>query len=319
LGTAPVVEALSAVTDPQPAPRAPLAVHVVLLLTQVAFGSLAVEGKLVMGPRFGVSPTALAMIRIFGGAIVFVPALVVAKSRAPVRSPRHVAELAVLALLGIVINQALFLAGLRQTSPVAATLLVGTIPVFAAVIGAASGREPLTLRRVAGTAVALVGVGVLTGFALPRRGDTLVLINAASYAAYLVFSKAALARHGTLGVLAWVFGVGALLFSPIGAGTLVHEATLWAAPTACLVAFIVLVPTAFAYSANAWALARATPGLVTVYVYLQPLIVAVLAWAQLGQAPERRALVAGPIILAGVALVVTAPRQLACATTQSRR
>jgi drug/metabolite transporter (DMT)-like permease len=301
---------------------------VTLLFTQVAFGSLAVEGKLAMSPAYGVSPSALAMTRILGGALVFASALAALRRGPVVRTRGDVAELAVLALLGIVVNQALFLAGLRQTSPVAATLLIAVIPVFTAVIAAAAGRERLTARRAAGTGVALLGIGVLTGFSLPQRGDALVLLNAVSYAAYVVFSKNALARHGTLAVLAWIFGLGSLLFAPFGAVALAHEAPSWSIPAIGLVAFIVLVPTAFAYSATAWALARATPGLVTVYVYFQPLVVTVLAWVQLGQAPERRVLLAGPIILAGVALVVTARdrtpprsalRQRPAATTQRAR
>src|SRR5512144_2517147 len=171
--------------SPSPAGKPPRAtVHIALLFVQVAFGSLAVEGKLAMSPRFGVSPPALAMVRILGGALVFVPAHLLLRSRR-VRAWRDAAELALLALFGIVLNQALFLAGLRRTSPVSATLLVAMIPVFTAAVAAITGRERLTGRAGAGIAVSLFGVLVLSGFALPRRGDVLVLLNAASYALYI--------------------------------------------------------------------------------------------------------------------------------------
>src|SRR5262249_17514971 len=103
------------------------------------------------------------------------------------------------------------------------------------------------------------------------------------------------------------------LFAPVGGLTLVREAPSWSGATLGLVAFIVLVPTAFAYSVNAWALGRATPGVVTVYVYLQPLVVVALAWAQLGRPPDPRALLAGPLILVGVAIVADAPRRVMAA------
>jgi drug/metabolite transporter (DMT)-like permease len=296
------------VEDESPQRAAQPIVHLGLVLVQLAFGSLAVEGKLAMGPRFGVSPPALAMVRILGGALVFVPALLLSRRPRP-RSARDAAELAVLGLFGIVLNQALFLAGLKETSPVSATLLVATIPVFTAVLAALTGRERLSVRGVGGIAVALAGVGVLTGFALPRRGDALVLLNAASYAIYIVLSKGALARYGTLTVLAWIFGAGVVLFAPVGGLALAREAPSWSGATVGLVAFIVLVPTAFAYSVSAWALARATPGVVTIYIYLQPLVVVTLAWAQLGHRPEPRALIAGPMILAGVAIVAYARRR----------
>lgn len=298
---------LRAVPHPDP-PRARPSVHAALVIVQLAFGSLAVEGKLAMSPQYGVSPAALAMARILGGALVFVPAhLLLGTAR--VRAWRDIAQLAVLALLGIVLNQGLYLAGLQRTSPLSATLLVAGIPVFTMIIAATARRGRLTLRGVAGIALALFGLTVLTGFALPGTGDSFVLMNSFSYSLYVVFSKHILARYGTVTVLAWTFGAGAVLFAPVGGVALVRDASSWSMPAIGLIGFIVLVPTALAYALNAWALRRSTPGLVTVYIYLQPVVTVVLTWLQTGRAPELRSLVAGALILSGVALVATAERQ----------
>jgi drug/metabolite transporter (DMT)-like permease len=285
-----------------------LRVHLTLFIVQVAFGSLAVEGKVAMGPSHHVSPRALAMVRILGGAAVFIGAHLALRTPKVARL-RDMLHLALLSLFGVVLNQALFLAGLRQTSPVAATLLVAMIPVFTAGVAALTGRERLSLRAAAGIGVALFGVIALSGFALPHRGDVLVLLNSLSYAFYVVFARSALERFGPVTVVAWVFGCGALLFAPLGAVALAHEAPTWSLSTSSLIAFIVLVPTVFAYSANAWALRRATPTLVTIYVYLQPLIVAALSFLQLGHALDLRTALSGIVIFAGVGLVASAPRR----------
>jgi drug/metabolite transporter (DMT)-like permease len=293
---------------------------VALLLVQIAFGSLAVEGKLAMSPRFGVSPAALAMARILGAALFFGAALrlqgLMVRQAAPASAgPRRVAgwrdrlALAGLSVFGIVLNQALFLAGLQRTTPVSAILLVATIPVFSAAVAALSGRERLTVRSAAGIALALLGIAVLSRFAIPELGDLLVLLNAFSYAFYVVFAKGPLARHGTMSVMAWAFGWGALIFAPVGGVALVRDAPTWSPGAVALVAYIVVVPTVLAYGLNAWALRRAGPALVTIYIYLQPLIVAALAWLQLGQPLEGHALVAGLLILGGVTVVASAPRQ----------
>jgi drug/metabolite transporter (DMT)-like permease len=277
-----------------------------LIAVQLAFASLAVEGKIAM-TRLGVSPSALAMSRILGGAIVF--GIAYAFSNGPrIKRLADVGRLLLLSLFGIVLNQALFLAGLRGTSPLAATLLIATIPVFAAAIAAIAGRERIRARTGAGIALAIVGIGALTGFSLPAGGDALVLLNSLSYALYVVFSKRSLERFGALGVVAAIFGFGAVAFAPFGGPALIREAPQWSPVTAGYVAFIVLVPTIFAYAGTAWALARATPTLVTIYVYLQPLVVVLLAWAQLGQMPEARSALAGLLILSGVTVVATAPR-----------
>lgn len=284
--------------------RPPVAVHAVLLITQLAFGTLPVEGKLAMGERFQVDPSALAMARIAGGFLAFVVLVAITRRRL-VRSWRDVLALAGLALLGVVINQALFLHGLKHTSPLAATLLVATIPVFGAAASVAVGRERPTIRMVAGLAVALLGVGILTGFGIPAFGDMLVLINSLAYSLYLALAPTQLARHGATVVMTYVFGFGVLFMAPLGGPALVHGIGAWSPGAWMLVAFIVVVPTVIAYLSNAWALARARPSLVAVYVYLQPLLVALLAWVQLGLTPNRRILLAAAAILAGVAIVTS--------------
>lgn len=285
-----------------PSPETPLPIHAALLLVQLAFGSLAVEGKLAMSPRFGVAPEALAMMRIVGGALVFVPANLLSPGPR-VSSWRDRLELALLSIFGIALNQALFLRGLSQTSPVSAVLLVAMIPVFTAVVASIGGKEKLGAGAVPGFLFAVLGVALLSGFSVPARGDALVLVNSLSYAVYVVYSKAALARHGTIAVMAWVFGWAALLFAPIGAVSLVENAPRWSAGAMVLVAFVVLVPTVLAYGVNAWALRRASPTLVTIYVYLQPLVAVLLAAIQLGQTPSKLALAGGLCILLGVAIV----------------
>lgn len=290
---------------PSPA-RSGLSVHAALVVVQFSFGTLAVEGKLAMG-SYGVSPLALAMMRIVGGAVVFGLAHLLSRGERVKGWPDRL-RLAGLSIVGIVLNQALFLKGLSETSPVAATLLVATIPIFAALVAAVAGRDRVTPRGALGIALAVLGIAVLSRFALPHRGDALVLANAASYALYVVFAKDLLARYGTTTVVAWVFGWGALLFAPVGGLALVRDLPTWSPAAVGLVAFIVLVPTIVAYSVNAWALRRATPTLVTIYIYLQPLVVVALARVQLGQAVDPRTLAAAALILVGVGVVATAPR-----------
>ena len=55
------------------------------------------------------------------------------------------------------------------------------------------------------------------------------------------------------------------------------------------------------------ALGRSGPTLVTIYIYMQPVIAALLAWAQLGQPLTPRLVTAAAFIVAGVAIVVSRP------------
>lgn len=284
--------------------------HLVLLIVQLSFGTLAVESKLAMGPAHAVSPYALAMARIAGGAVFFIALALSQRSKLKLGSVRDVLLLAVFSLLGIVLNQVFFLEGLKVTSPVSAILLIATIPVFSAIIAVATRRDRLTVRGAMGIGIAFFGILVLTHFAMPRRGDALVLANSFCYSIYIVFSKGVLERYGATTVMAWVFGWALVLFAPIGGAAMVQEAPSWPLSTMALVLFIVLVPTVVAYWGNAWALARARPTLVTIYIYVQPLVVTVLAYVQLGQRVDAWAAVAGLFILLGVTVVATAKRNL---------
>jgi len=276
---------------------------VALFFVQLAFGTLPVEGKIVMNPPLSVSPQALAMMRILGGALVFVPAYVLSSSAPKVATFRDRFTLVLLAIFGVALNQALFLQGLSRTSPMSATLLVATIPLFTAIIAVLVGRDRMNFHTAAGLALAVFGVFVLSHFALPKAGDLFVLLNASSYAVYVVFSKSTVMKYGTLAVMAWVFGAATILFAPIGALALVRDVPHWSPAAYGYVAFVVLVPTILAYAVNAWALRRATPTLVTIYIYLQPLVVIMLSALQLGQTPPIASLFGGLFILAGVTTV----------------
>jgi drug/metabolite transporter (DMT)-like permease len=283
-------------------------VHASLLIVQLAFASQAVEGKVAMTDLAlgggGIHPVALAMTRMLGAAFFFG---LVLRGRAPRPSRRDLLSLAGLSVLGISLNQTLFLVGLRHTSPTAAALLSVTIPVFTAALAVAFGVERLTARLAVGLLVAVVGVVWLTGVRSIDRGAVIVTINSLSYSLYLVLSRGIIRRLGALTVVTWIFVFGALLFAPVGVPVLVSNVGHWTTRSWLLVAYIVAVPTIVAYLCNAWALGRSSPTLVTIYIYMQPLIAALLAWAQLGQPLTSRLITAAAFIVAGVALVVSRP------------
>lgn len=284
-----------------------LAVPLALIFVQLGFASLHVEGKLVMGPDYQVSPMALAMLRIGGAAAVFIPLHWLFKSP-KVRSLKDIGLLTILAILGIVNNQIFYLMGLQLTSPISATLLVAMIPVFTVIIMAIIGRGKLTMRHIIGMSLGFLGIGVLTNFTLPQKGDLFVLFNAISFALYLVFSKDILQRLGMLTVMAWVFGISTVMFLPIGLMPVVEQAASWSPMAIGLISYIVIVPSILVYAANSWAMRHATPDKVAIYMFLQPLAVVLLSWIQLDLTPTIAVLYASIMIMIGVALVLTSKK-----------
>lgn len=250
-------------------------------------------------------PEALAMIRMLGGALFFRAIATVRREHLePIARADHL-RLAGLSILGIALNQTLFLLGLRWTSPFSVSLLGATIPVFAAALAVLFGKERLSWRTAVGIALAMTGVLSLIGLGSLDRGAILVALNSLSYAAYVVLSRDVVLRVGALRSVVWVFTYAALLFAPLGMRPMLATLPELTPRGWGFVLYILAVPTIVAYLLNAWALGRSSATLVTIYIYLQPLIAAVLAWVQLGTGISKRAWLAAVLILAGLGVVAS--------------
>ena len=285
-----------------------VAVHLLLILVQILFASLAITGKIVMRDF---PPGAIVLFRVGGAAVVLLLVNLV-WNRRWVRDRRDLVGLALLGFFGVVLNQTLFLIGLSHTTAINATILVTTIPVFTVLYSVLTGREPASRLKFAGIAVAACGAIYLIG---PDRlslapdlalGNALIVVAMFCYSLYLVHSKAMVMRYGPVTVSAYVMLFSALGTLPLGLSGLARvnlsavSATTWA-----WVAYIVVFPTIVAYFLNIWALRRVSPNLVAVYIYLQPLFTAAVAPAVLaGERVTTRAAIAGGTIFIGLALVI---------------
>ncbi len=297
--------------------RGTWATHAALVLVQLAFASQAVEAKIAMLPRplggEDIFPEALAMMRMAGGALFFqgllhgAPSLR-ASTRAPLDRRTHLVIVG-LSVLGIALNQGLFLVGLRWTTPFSVSLLNATIPVLTAALAVLFGKEKLVWRTAAGLLLSVSGVFALTGVGSPStqdvKGSVLVALNSLSFSAYVVLSRDVVRRVGAIRLVAWLFTYATILFAPFGLASLVRTLPELTPRGWFFVLYIVLVPTILAYVLNAWALARSSATIMTIYIYLQPLIAGVLARIQLGSAIPRGALLAAVLILAGLGIVAS--------------
>lgn len=291
----------------EPRPREAL-VHASLVAVQVAFATLSVVGRVILRE---IPPMAFASLRLVLAALAFAAFSPASFGRA--LPWRDKAGIAACAALGIYGNQALFLSGLARTTATNATVLVATIPIFAALVAIALGRDRPRPRVLVGIALAFAGIVYLVGVEALELGgqntigDLLVTGNAAIYAVYLVLVRDYVAKHGGLRVVTWGFFCGALVSLPLGLPELVEAAPRASASTWAWVGYAILFPTIFTYLTNAWALRWATTSTVAIYIYIQPTIAALLAWRFLGEEPNARLLVAALLVFAGIWVVTRAP------------
>jgi drug/metabolite transporter (DMT)-like permease len=280
---------------------------------QLIFGTWPIVAKVALR---ALPSTGLVAFRVAGAAIALL-AILRARGRLVVPRRADLARLALYSLLGVVLNQFLFVKGLALSTVINSALLGTAIPVSALIVAAALGYEKLTTRATLGTLIAAAGVVYLID---PLRADTsgdktlgniLLVANTVAYGSYIAISQDVFRRYGALTSITWVFVLGCVVAVPFGGYYLadVPLANLgwhvWLA-----VAYIILVPTVGAYYLNAWALERVAPSTVAVYVYLQPLVAYAAAPFFLGaeESLNARTFVAAALIFAGVAVVTLRSR-----------
>lgn len=298
------MRALAQVRDPR---RERLLIHAILALVAVLFSVHYIVGKIALR---SFQPLTFAYLRVLGSAICL---LILTGSRKTASLPLSPADgwrLVLYSMLGVVINQLLFISGLALTTAHEAAILITTIPIFTLVSAVVLGTERLTPSKSAGILIALTGAVLLLGrghnvAARPESllGDALILMNCASYGLYLVLSKPLMKQIGAVRAVTRMFAIGAVIMIPFCVNTMIHEKWNEIPPAAWIALIVVILgPTVAAYVLNAWALARAESTLVAAYTYVQPFVASILATIFLGETISASIAGAAGLIFAGVYL-----------------
>ena len=181
---------------------------------------------------------------------------------------------------GVAANQLLFFNGLNATSPVNASLIMTSNPILVLGISSILLGTAITSRKVLGIGLGAIGAitlmvigGQSEGAYSSWQGDLMILLNATSYGFYLVLVKPLMSKYRPLTVISWVFAFGALWVLPIGMKQALavdwnaFEMADWQG-----LAYVVLGTTFMVYLLNIYALRMVQPTVVSIYIYLQPIL-----------------------------------------------
>jgi drug/metabolite transporter (DMT)-like permease len=285
--------------------------HIALGAVQVGFGLFPVFGTLAFGPG-GLSPLAVGAWRIAVGAIALCALAIWRYGRRAIPAARDLPVFFVCAMLGVAVNQALFLVGLSRSTPMNAGLVMSLIPIFTFGLAAAVRQEQFSASRALGIAVALAGTGPLLFSAGIGElgtygvGNLLMVTNALMYSGYLVVSKTLTRRYPVLVITAWAYVLSVVAVPFFAWGQRLTPET--GATTAWWsLLYILAVPTVLAYLLNMFALARVRASTVAVYVYSQPILSGLASWVVFGEHPTVAMGVAAPALFLGIWLVSRRP------------
>lgn len=234
-----------------------------------------------------IKPFGFILLRVMTAAVLFI--LV---QRLFVREKIRKADivpLIVSSFFGVAANMLMFFKGLSITSPINGSVLMLVTPIFVLLLSVMVNKEPITFRKITGMLMAGAAALFLIGGAdlefVPERalGDVLIMLNALSYAIFLVYVRKLLQRYNAITVSMYNFIFGTLMVLPFGWSELnevnwsLFESNHW-----WIIGFILLGTTFLTYVLNAYALGRASASLVGSYIYLQPVVATAMAMV-LGQ------------------------------------
>jgi drug/metabolite transporter (DMT)-like permease len=199
-------------------------------------------------------------------------------------------------------------------------LLVGTAPLWMAIIDRVAFGRHLPPLVIAGLVVGFGGVAFLIGSPGPGHikliGAALALLAPISWATGSVFSRhLQLPTRPLVASSMEMLCAGVLfVFASVISGEL-GRLHLQAISTTSLVALLYLIVfgSLVGFTAYVWLLRAAPLSLVSTYAYVNPVVAVILGSVFLGEAISPRSAIAGAIILAAVALIVVA-RNRAAAT-----
>ena len=145
------------------------------------------------GVEEGLTPLTLVALRLGIGLALLVAVVALAREPLP-RNPRIYGHLIVMSVINIVLPFFLITSAERTVESSLASVINGTVPLFAIVIAAfVLQDEPITVNRLAGLVIGFAGVILLTGGTVGAGGDLLgelaLVASAVSYGAGAVYAR----------------------------------------------------------------------------------------------------------------------------------
>jgi len=216
---------------------------------------------------------------------------------------------AYLAFLGVVLNQGLFTMGLKYTTSAHSAIIVAIDPILILALARAIGIESLTPGKVAGMAIAFVGILVLemehgsSGNSPRLLGDLLSFGGAVSFSVYAVFTKRISQEYDAIALNTFNCVGAAILVLPLAVRQGIHldwKSVGWAGWAGML--YMALFSSVVAYLIFYWALRHMEPSRLATINYLQPILVILLASKFVGEHPTGHLLGGGALVLVGVYL-----------------
>lgn len=259
-----------------------LLAHLALFLVNTFYGANHVIAKGIM-PKL-LSPNVFILIRVVGATMLFWLVYWINNKREKIEK-RDFARLAACGLFGVAINQLFFFHGLNLSTSINSGIIMTLNPIMVVILSYFLLKEAITSYKTIGVLLGATGAILLTLSSGAKSsdlamGDLFLLINAMSYAIYLVIAKPLMKKYKPLTVITYTFLFGliyVLLFPPTLRDFAMTDFSILSGVEWFKVGYVVLCVTFLAYLLTMYGLKTLSPSVSSAYIYLQPVLVILFA------------------------------------------
>jgi drug/metabolite transporter (DMT)-like permease len=200
-----------------------------------------------------------------------------------------------------------------------AALIVAMVPIYVALLDwlRPGGARPTAL-RIVGLVIGFAGVALLIGplatggLSIALLAACVPLLGSLCWAAGSLYARSAKLPANPLVGTGMEMLVGGVLLTGVGLlfgeGSQVHPEK-FSLDSVLAFGFLVFFGSIVAFTSYIWLLGKVSPGRVSTYAYVNPVVAVFLGWAFFSEPVTARTLIAAAIILLAVMIITLAPNR----------
>ena len=255
------------------------------------------------------TPETIISLRLILGSMLLTILAFLTKNKFTVKLKSHV-YIFVLALIAV-FHLWIQVTGLKFTTASNTGWIIGTAPIFMAILAAIFFKEKVKLLQAGGILIAMFGVLLLIGKGnfqsislIENKGDLMVLASAFTWGVYSMVNKKISLSYSPLMTILYLFLMMAIIIIPFNinensVNSVIHlSAVGWIS-----ILFLGLLCSGVAYVIWAQALRDIESAKVGAFLYFEPIVTVIAAWFFLNESITVLMIVSGIIITIGVLLV----------------
>lgn len=201
--------------------------------------------------------------------------------------------------------------GMKYTTASNTGWIIGTAPIFMALLGLAFFKEKLNTLKVTGIVIATIGLLLLVGKGNPtnidlikNRGDLLILSSSFTWGIYSMVNKKISLNYSPVMTILYLFIMMAIIIIPFTINeTSINSVINLSSIGWIAILFLGLLCSGVAYVIWAYALREMESAKVGAYLYFEPFVTVIAAWVLLKEDITLFMILSGLIITFGVFLV----------------